>query len=573
MSKATATQRADQKADALIKKQLQQGAITVGATGAAVKALEAMLEKAGFDVGGKADSAFDARTAAALKKFEAAAGVANADGTFDQTSFSKLRTVRARIEKYDGKVFAAGQSSKQVATAQQELKKLGYDPGRTDGVYDEQTGKAVRAFKADQKIEEGPTALGEHARRELRKETSAFDHAAYRGRYNAKNKKEHQRLDQATATAAGKANPLNPFERGIGPGSPARVIKNVQAHLKAAGYDPKNSRGNFDERTGAAVRAFQKKEGLEQTGRVDPKTWSELQKQMFAAKNATSPAQAKGEHSAAVLRSEKVLRGLGYKHVKADGVFDAATQKASRAFEKKYGGNGKDGSIGAQQLQRMEAVLRAKKHPGSGPTVSNGYKGKPVKQLEQRLKQLGFKPGKVDGKFDKKTATAVRRFQKAFNLGADGVAGKKTWRALGIKAKGSVTAPGKRVTAYVAGVPRKITVSSVGNGEYLRTDAATKFKAMMAAAHKAGFNLYANSGFRSMAEQRHLYALFQAGQGATAAPPGYSNHQNGIAMDVGNVGAFGSSAYNWLARNASRFGFNNVEGRGVGEPWHWVYQG
>jgi peptidoglycan hydrolase-like protein with peptidoglycan-binding domain len=195
-----------------------------------------------------------------------------------------------------------------------------------------------------------------------------------------------------------------------------------------------------------------------------------------------------------------------------------------------------------------------------------------VKQLESRLKQLGFNPGKIDGKFGSSTAKAVRRFQKAFNLQADGIVGKKTWKALGIKATGTASPPGKRVTAYIGGVPHPITVSSVGNGQYMRSDAAAHFTQMMEAAHRAGVPLYANSGFRTMAEQQHLYYLSQHG-GAPAAPPGYSNHQGGIAMDIGNVGAFGSSAYNWLARNASRFGFSNTEGRGVGEPWHWDYVG
>lgn len=551
----------------------------MGSKGAAVKAVERMLDQAGFDVG-KPNDVFDDRTARALARFEQASSVSTGpdglpampDGVFDSASFEKLKAVQQRLRQHDKPFFGAGQASPRIAQTQRHLQKLGYEPGRADGVFDAQTGKAVAAFKKDQRIKGDSQFLGQRSLKTAGTEAKALEHGAYRGRYNLKNAKPHRRLDAATADAATKAGADG--TQGIGPGSPRRVVKNVQAHLEAAGYDPKRTDGVFDERTQAALEAFQRRAKdpqLPVTGRVDAASWKQLQRSMFAAKNGTSPAQALGEKSSAVLRSEKILRQLGYKGVKADGIFDRATQKASRKFEKRFRGMGNDGKIGAGQLERMQQVLRAKKHPGSGPTVKKGYSGHPVRQLEARLERYGFNPGKVDGKFGKQTARAVRRFQRAFGLKADGVAGKKTWRMLGVKATGSVTAPGKRVTAYVNGRGFRISVTSAGNGEYLRSDAARAFKRMVAAARRAGVSLYANSGFRSMAEQRQLYQMWLNGTGNRAAPPGYSNHQNGIAMDVGGVGAFGSAAYNWLARNAGRFGFNNVEGRGVDEPWHWVY--
>ena len=55
-----------------------------------------MLELAGFDVG-DVDTKFDAKTAAALAKFEQAASVAGPDGVFDGASFTKLEAVQKRI--------------------------------------------------------------------------------------------------------------------------------------------------------------------------------------------------------------------------------------------------------------------------------------------------------------------------------------------------------------------------------------------------------------------------------------------------------------------------------------------
>lgn len=60
---------------------------------------------------------------------------------------------------------------------------------------------------------------------------------------------------------------------------------------------------------------------------------------------------------------------------------------------------------------------------------------------------------------------------------------------------------------------------------------------------------------------------------ATAAVPGTSNHGQGIAVDVTDLGGFTSSRYKDFAGVAQSLGWSNVEGRSIGEPWHWVYTG
>lgn len=64
--------------------------------------------------------------------------------------------------------------------------------------------------------------------------------------------------------------------------------------------------------------------------------------------------------------------------------------------------------------------------------LQEGSSGPLVKQLQQRLKDKGYNPGTIDGVFGLGTKSAVRAFQKANNLEADGVVGQKTWNALGM---------------------------------------------------------------------------------------------------------------------------------------------
>lgn len=62
-------------------------------------------------------------------------------------------------------------------------------------------------------------------------------------------------------------------------------------------------------------------------------------------------------------------------------------------------------------------------------------------------------------------------------------------------------------------------------------------------------------------------------KGAAAAVPGTSNHGWGVAADFasGINSSFTSPQYRWMAQNGPSHGWTNTEGRGINEPWHWVY--
>ena len=63
-------------------------------------------------------------------------------------------------------------------------------------------------------------------------------------------------------------------------------------------------------------------------------------------------------------------------------------------------------------------------------TLSQGSSGADVLWLEQRLTDLSYRPGPVDGVFDKRTYQAVLAFQKWEGLARDGVVGAKVWPRL-----------------------------------------------------------------------------------------------------------------------------------------------
>jgi zinc D-Ala-D-Ala carboxypeptidase len=134
----------------------------------------------------------------------------------------------------------------------------------------------------------------------------------------------------------------------------------------------------------------------------------------------------------------------------------------------------------------------------------------------------------------------------------------------------------------------------IGGGLKLRKTAATKFQAMIAAAKAAGVNINTISAFRSVADQQKLFfdvkaqrAQVTAKRAEVSAPPKYSEHHTGYAVDLGDANATGTNlktdfettkAFKWLKANAPRYNFEmsfpKGNSQGVSyEPWHWRYEG
>ncbi len=290
---------------------------------------------------------------------------------------------------------------------------------------------------------------------------------------------------------------------------------------------------------------------------------------------AAPPTLRQGANGPSVVTLQKKLAAAGFNPGAADGDFGPKTLAAVKAFQQAKG-LAADGIVGPKTWNALNAATAPRPTPpassgGSGPTLRVGARGEPVRALQNRLNQLGYNVGAADGDFGPKTLAAVKAFQKAKGLTADGVVGPKTWDKLGIKVQAPSTPPssgGRVVTGYVNGVPRQITLGSIPGGKSMRSDAAAAFTRMHAAAQRAGINLHVNSAFRSMEEQRALYQKYLNGTGNLAAKPGYSNHQGGIALDI-NVGGTGTSTYKWLAAHAKEYGFVRTV---PSEPWHWEFR-
>lgn len=116
------------------------------------------------------------------------------------------------------------------------------------------------------------------------------------------------------------------------------------------------------------------------------------------------------------------------------------------------------------------------------------------------------------------------------------------------------------------------------DGKKLRKEAAEAFSEMKKDAAKAGIHMTVFSGYRSPEYQQETYDYYVRLEGEEkakrrVAPPGYSEHQTGLAIDV-------SSGYEWTDENCWKYGFiaplTEAAAKVTGsraEPWHIRYLG
>ena len=124
------------------------------------------------------------------------------------------------------------------------------------------------------------------------------------------------------------------------------------------------------------------------------------------------------------------------------------------------------------------------------------------------------------------------------------------------------------------GIPdSELQTLSFSPGNKMNKKAAAAMEEMNKA-YKAdnGSNLTINEAYRDCATQ--IRYSKELGSRAAPAPPCVSNHGWGLAADI-EVGAFGSSTYNWLKANAHKYGYVHPAWAEPGgsnpEQWHWEY--
>ncbi|WP_419999906.1 peptidoglycan-binding protein [Streptomyces boninensis] len=139
--------------------------------------------------------------------------------------------------------------------------------------------------------------------------------------------------------------------------------------------------------------------------------------------DATSYSALKsGSTGSLVKAAQCLLKTVGFDPKSYKGEFDADTAAAVKGFQGKVGLS----ASGEVDAHTWTALLSY----GTTPTLQGGSTGTAVKRLQRALTAALGKTVAVDGSFGTNTASAVKQYQSARGLTADGIVGANTWKAL-----------------------------------------------------------------------------------------------------------------------------------------------
>ena len=198
----------------------------------------------------------------------------------------------------------------------------------------------------------------------------------------------------ASTTSSSSSATATPATTTLKKGSTGSDVRTMQQRLKELGYLTGSADGDFGTATEEAVKAFQKANGLTVDGKAGTKT---LQK-LYSDSAVKASSSSSSSSSSAT----------------------ATPKKTATPTPKKT----------ATPTPKKTATPTPK--PTATPDLSkatylqSGSSGKKVKQLQQRLIELGWLDGTADGEYGGATEAAVKAFQKKMGLWSDGIAGPDT---------------------------------------------------------------------------------------------------------------------------------------------------
>ena len=308
-------------------------------------------------------------------------------------------------------VLILGSTGQDVIDLQTQLSVLRYYSGAIDGKYTSETRDAVRAFQE----KNGLTADGVAGRE--------MQDLLYSSRAKA---------NLISADAVDEGYIL------LKQGSVGIEVRRLQARLLELGYYSGGVDGLYGATTVEAVKAFQRASGLSADGQAGTQTQTKLYS--ASAKYSANPVVtgdpdenrrlSLGMTGNDVYALQQRLISLRYLDGVADGVFGMETQEALVAFQRANNLTA-DGETNVATWRKLNGSARAANAtptpvPATTATLHEGESGENVYLLQAKLFELGYYTGRVDGRYGSETTEAVKAFQRANGLSADGVFGKGT---------------------------------------------------------------------------------------------------------------------------------------------------
>jgi peptidoglycan hydrolase-like protein with peptidoglycan-binding domain len=426
--------------------------LTQGVRGPAVTALQQSLVNAGITVAGGVDGIFGQGTSRAVKAFQKDRGY-SPTGVVDAATAAALEQIGSAAPKKKKKKATAepeagsngqatasgGTTAEAAATSSLVGLKIG---SRDDRVKELQSTLMAAGFTVVGGADGIFGALTANA-------LKSFQNANGIGVTGVVDKATAKALAAVTTTSGSGKNhapaATNPFV-GLQYGSLGADVKALQTALMSAGLSVRGGAdGVFGNATRSAVKAYQAKLGLQQTGKVDADTASALSSGSTTSGGSPFAGLKAGALGNTVKSLQQSLIDAGIKvRGGADGIFGPATANAVKEFQLSQGleATGVVDAATAGALADPKKPAPSENTSGAVGFPVYGEKGTRVLALQSALVKAGISVrGGVDGDFGGGTSAAVMDFQRARGLSVTGKVSAATAVALGLAGMPEPTAP------------------------------------------------------------------------------------------------------------------------------------
>ncbi|UTR16221.1 peptidoglycan-binding protein [Salipaludibacillus sp. LMS25] len=346
-----------------------------------------------------------------------------------------------------------GMKNEDVKILQEILQEKGYYESLVvSGDFDEATREAVKRFQTDHNLSSdgvvGPLTF-----------------SVLNGHMTAQDTSESVEADRDSDVVDSIFNyeapisvaPISNSSQIMDNGTRNDDVSNLQAYLKKAGfYDFPVITGNYGNMTKQAVTTFQTARALKVDGLAGPITLTKVNEEIIgsdfsieeeivattvsrstSSTNLSGIVLRQGSRGAAVRELQSQLKDHGYFTSNVDGVYGPLTAGAVRRFQQDKNISA-DGIFGPQTYSKLSGSSSSTNNSTqatsssasssslSGVVLRQGSSGSQVRELQTRLKNLGYYTSSVDGAYGPLTAEAVRKLQRQTNIAADGVFGPQT---------------------------------------------------------------------------------------------------------------------------------------------------
>jgi peptidoglycan hydrolase-like protein with peptidoglycan-binding domain len=389
--------------------------------------VQTALSNLGYAVG-TPDGVIGPKSRAAIRAYQVDSGLP----VSGEPSLALYEKLQASIAQRSGQAKAAQPttptvSSAMITEAQTELRRRGYAISAITGIANAETVAAVREYQADARLPVTGTIddqlLGQLG-------TAKADSGAI---YRAQVKQVQAALNAAGYAAGPPDGALGPKSRAaisryqsdnnlsatgeidttllaslgvVGEGQTpaiiagAETVRATKKELLAHGYAAGDLNGTLDAQTREAIRAYQEDAGLEVTGEATPELLAHLRQSDIRFGGDVEPQVA--------LSIEDQLQRHGYEVGKVDGVIDAHTREAIRAYQADAGlaidGEADDLLLAHLQTSDVEPLPRSA-----------------IVEMQWLLNRLGYLKTQSDGVMGPQSTAAIRRYQGDRDIAVTGV--------------------------------------------------------------------------------------------------------------------------------------------------------